>query len=220
MKFGTRVKQSQPFNRDYFHDNRCPIFDFMRFWNCLKNGRGRSNFRKIPAIVLKQHRKILYRFRNFGIKFGQNRLKSWKSDTHAYTNIHIHPDASWKYYVSIQEAKTGDSLTARVKMRHSPAAEADRPRSRVHAAFLHLQWANHPCGLMYRTIFFFTNSCEPELAHRLQTSKMHRNSTSLDSCQHDDMNIVTVSVAMRRWTAPLKPRRPCVISSLPHFTLY
>ena len=46
-----------------------------------------------------------------------------------------------------------------------------------------------PCGLMYRTIFFFTSSCKPELAHRLQTSKMRRNSTSLDSCQHVDINI-------------------------------
>ena len=36
------------------------------------------------------------------------------------------------------------------------------------------------------------------------TSKMRRNSTSLDSCQHDDIKIVTVSVARRRWTAPLK----------------
>ena len=45
---------------------------------------------------------------------------------------------------------------------------------------------------------FFTNSCEPELAHRLQTSRMRRNSTSLNSCQHDDINIVTVSVARRR----------------------
>ena len=31
MKFGTPVKQSQPFNRDYFQDN-CPICDFMKFW--------------------------------------------------------------------------------------------------------------------------------------------------------------------------------------------
>ena len=69
---------------------------------------------------------------------------------------------------------------------------------------------------MYRTIFFFTNSCEPELAHRLQTSKMRRNSNSLNSCQHDDINIVTVSVARRRWTAPLKPRRPCA----KHFTTF
>ena len=89
---------------------------------------------------------------------------------------------------------TGDSLTARVKM----------------------QCAKRPCGLMYRTIFFFTNSCKPELAHRLQTSKMRRNSTSLDRCQHDDINIVTVSVARRRWTTPLTPRRPCV----KHFTTF
>ena len=80
----------------------------------------------------------------------------------------------------------------------------------------HLQWANCPCGLMCRTIFFFTNSCEPELAHRLQTSKMRRNWTSLDSCQHDDINILTVSVARRRWTAPLKLRRPCI----KHFTTF
>ena len=101
-------------------------------------------------------------------------------------------------------------------MHHEPAAEADRPRSRVSAAFLHEQWANRPCGLMDRTIFFFTNSCEPELAHRLQTSKMRLNSTSLDSCQHDDINIVTVSVSRRRWTTPLKPRKPCV----KHFTTF
>ena len=31
-KFGTPVKQSQPFNRDYFHDNWCPICDFIRYW--------------------------------------------------------------------------------------------------------------------------------------------------------------------------------------------
>ena len=32
MKFGTPVKQSQPFSRDYFHKNWCPIFDFMGVW--------------------------------------------------------------------------------------------------------------------------------------------------------------------------------------------
>ena len=32
MKFGTLVKQSQHFNRDYFHDNWCPICDFMEIW--------------------------------------------------------------------------------------------------------------------------------------------------------------------------------------------
>ena len=32
MKFRTPVKQSQPFIRDYFHDNWCPICDFMGFW--------------------------------------------------------------------------------------------------------------------------------------------------------------------------------------------
>ena len=39
---------------------------------------------------------------------------------------------------------TGDSLTARVKMQHSPSTSACRPRPRVHAAFLHLQCANRP----------------------------------------------------------------------------
>ena len=32
MKFGTLVKQSQHFNRDYFHDNWYPICDFMEYW--------------------------------------------------------------------------------------------------------------------------------------------------------------------------------------------
>ena len=37
--------------------------------------RGGSNFRKIRAIVLKQHTNILNPSRNFGIEFSQNRLK-------------------------------------------------------------------------------------------------------------------------------------------------
>ena len=32
-----------------------------------------------------------------------------------------------KYYIAIQEAKTGDSRTASVKMQYEPAAEAARP---------------------------------------------------------------------------------------------
>ena len=36
MKSGTLVKQSQPFNHDYFHDNWCPICDFMGFLIFLK----------------------------------------------------------------------------------------------------------------------------------------------------------------------------------------
>ena len=36
MKFGTLVKQSQHFNRDYFDDNWCPICDFMELWIFLK----------------------------------------------------------------------------------------------------------------------------------------------------------------------------------------
>ena len=75
MKFGTPVKQSQPFNRDSFHDNWCPICNFMGFWILWKKERGSSNFRKIPAIVLKLLTNILHPSRNFGIEFGQNRLK-------------------------------------------------------------------------------------------------------------------------------------------------
>ena len=32
MKFGTPVKQTQPFNRDYFHNNWCRICQFMGIW--------------------------------------------------------------------------------------------------------------------------------------------------------------------------------------------
>ena len=45
---------------------------------------------------------------------------------------------------------------------------------------------------------------KPELAHRLKTSKMRRNSTSLNTCQRD-VNIVTPfaslgSTVHRRWS--------------------
>ena len=43
--------------------------------NFLKKGRGSSNFHKIRAILLKLHTNILNPSRNFGIEFGQNRLK-------------------------------------------------------------------------------------------------------------------------------------------------
>ena len=39
-----------------------------------------------------------------------------------------------------------------------------------------------------------------ELAHRLQTSKMRRNLTSLNTCQND-VNIVTICVTRQRCTA-------------------
>ena len=74
MKFGTPVKQSQPFNRDYFHDNWCPICYFMEFWICWKKDVV-TNFGKIRAIVLKLHTNILHQSRNFVIEFCQNRLK-------------------------------------------------------------------------------------------------------------------------------------------------
>ena len=48
---------------------------FYGIFNFLKKGRGRSNLRKIRAIVLKLHTNILYRLRNFGIESGQNRWK-------------------------------------------------------------------------------------------------------------------------------------------------
>ena len=74
MKFGALVKQSQHFNRFYFHDNWCPICDLWNF-EFFEKGRGGPNFRKIRAIVLKLHTNILHPSRNFGIEFGQNRLK-------------------------------------------------------------------------------------------------------------------------------------------------
>ena len=40
----------------------------------------------------------------------------------------------------------------------------------------------------------------------------------INNCQHDDINIVTVSVATRRWTASLKPRRRFLHSSKTRFT--
>ena len=43
--------------------------------NFLNKGRCSSNFRKIRAMVLKLHTNILYRSKNFGNEFGQNRLK-------------------------------------------------------------------------------------------------------------------------------------------------
>ena len=54
--------------------------------------------------------------------------------------------------------------------------------------------------------FSLQTHVKPELAHRLQTSKMRRNSTSLNTCQHD-VNIVTVWVTRWRYKAPLKSRR-------------
>ena len=48
--------------------------------------------------------------------------------------------------------------------------------------FSHEQSAGRSCGLMYRTIFFFTNACETRVGSpRLQTSKMRRNLTSLST---------------------------------------
>ena len=50
---------------------------FVILWdfNFLQIARGSSNSRKIQGIVVKLHTNILYRSRNFGIEFGQNRLK-------------------------------------------------------------------------------------------------------------------------------------------------
>ena len=52
-----------------------PDLWFYGILNFLKKGRSSSNFRKMRAIVLKLHRNILHPSRNFGIEFGQNRLK-------------------------------------------------------------------------------------------------------------------------------------------------
>ena len=53
-------------------DARFVIYGVLNF---LKIGRGSSKFRKIRAIVLKLHTNTLHPSRNFGIEFGQNRLK-------------------------------------------------------------------------------------------------------------------------------------------------
>ena len=78
MKLSTLVKQSQPFNRDYFHDNWWPICDFMGFWIFWQKdvvALTSVKFELSSYIVLKLHTNILYPSRNFGIEFGQNRLK-------------------------------------------------------------------------------------------------------------------------------------------------
>ena len=50
---------------------------FVILWHFefFEKGRGSSNFRKIRAIVLKLHTNILNPSSNFGVEFGQNRLK-------------------------------------------------------------------------------------------------------------------------------------------------
>ena len=81
MKFGAPVKQSQPFIVTIFMTIDARFVILWIIWilvNFLKKGRGSSNFRKIRAIVLKLHTNILYRSKNFGIEFGQNRL--WRSN--------------------------------------------------------------------------------------------------------------------------------------------
>ena len=52
-----------------------PDLWFYGILNFLKKERGSFNFRKVRGFVLKLHTNILYRSRNFGIEFGQNRLK-------------------------------------------------------------------------------------------------------------------------------------------------
>ena len=77
MEFVTPVKSSHnPLVVTFFMtiDGR-----FVILWNFefLNNICGSSNFRKIWAIALKLHINIniIYRSRNFGIEFGQTRLK-------------------------------------------------------------------------------------------------------------------------------------------------
>ena len=42
-------------------------------WNLKKNTSGSSDFCKIQAIILKLHTNIIYRWKTFGIEFGENR---------------------------------------------------------------------------------------------------------------------------------------------------
>ena len=44
--------------------------------------------------------------------------------------------------------------------------------------------------------YFLQMHTEPELAYRLQTSKMRHNSTSLNTCQHD-VDMVTICGAVQ-----------------------
>ena len=73
-----------------------------------------------------------------------------------------------------------------------------------------------PVWLHVSNHIFLYKFMRTRMVHCLHTSEMRRNSTSLDSCQHDDTDIVTVSLARRRWTAWLKPRSACV----KHFTTF
>ena len=66
------MEKSQPFNRDYFHDNWCLICDFMGCWIFWQKVMVALTFQKIRAIVLKLHTNILYWSKNFGI--GYHRL--------------------------------------------------------------------------------------------------------------------------------------------------
>ena len=57
-----------------------------------------------------------------------------------------------------------------------------------------------------------------EMAHRLKTSKMRHNSTSINTWRYD-VNIVTVCVVKPRYKSPLKPRRAWAFDALvQHFT--
>ena len=91
----------------------------------------------------------------------------------------------------LQTAKMASSRTS---------AQNNGPRAQKNGPSIHFYTCSAPTARLASCIeiYHFDTRCEPELAYRLQTSKMGRNSTSLDSCQHDDINIVTVSVARRR----------------------
>ena len=75
-----------------------PNLWFYGILNFLKKGCGSSDLREIRAIVRKLHKNIWYRSRNFGIEFGQNRLKRsnffrfwtfWKISTNCLTQANF-----------------------------------------------------------------------------------------------------------------------------------
>ena len=59
MNFGSPVKQSQPFNRDYLHGQLMPDLWFYGILSYLKNALSRSNFLQIETIILQLHTSII-----------------------------------------------------------------------------------------------------------------------------------------------------------------
>ena len=114
------MKQSQPFNRDYFHNNWCPMCDFMAFLIFWKKGRGSSNFRKIRATILKLHTtyidqgtlvlnlvKNFFRFWIFW-ESSQNYLTQTNFDLSSWNFVHKCTNTEW--YLILNFVKISQDL--------------------------------------------------------------------------------------------------------------